>query len=118
MHLLLDENVPAPSIALIRGRGYDLLSIAEDHSGLGDPDVIALARRLGRVLVTFDSDIGERIFKDGDPSPPRVLYLRFIQSDPEETARVVLDILSLDPPVLDGRFVTYRNGRIRLQPLP
>ena len=116
MLLLTDENVPAPSVALLRASGLDVASVLEEHRGLDDPDVIRLARRLRRVLVTFDSDIGERIFKDGDPPPPGVIYLRFIQSDAEETARVALALL--DPPGVEGRFLTYRNGRVRSQPLP
>ncbi len=118
MKLLSDENVPAPSVALLRGQDLDVVSVMEEHKGMEDPDVIALARRLGCVLVTFDSDIGERIFKDGDPPPPGVIYLRFIQSDPEETARVVLSLLALDEGGVEGRFVTYRKGRVRSQPLP
>lgn len=85
---------------------------------MSDPDVVALARRLGRVLVTFDSNIGERIYRDGDPPPRGVLYLRFIQSDPEETARVVLDLLALGASDVEERYVTYRNGRVRSQPFP
>lgn len=56
------------------------------------PDVVQMARRLGRTLITFDSDIGERIFYRGDAPPPGVIYIRFIQDDPEETARAVLEV--------------------------
>ena len=118
MRLLADENVSLPSILLLREQGLDVASVMETHPGLDDPDVIRLARRLARALVTFDSDIGERIFKDGDPPPPGVLYLRFAQSDPEETARIVLRVLALDAFRLAESFVTYRNGRARHQPLP
>ena len=118
MRLLADENVSLPSILLLREHGVDVASVLETHSGLSDPDVIRLARRLDRALVTFDSDIGERIYKDGDPPPPGVLYLRFAQSDAGETARVVLRVLALDTFRLAESFVTYRNGRVRHQPLP
>lgn len=118
MRLLADENVPGPSVRLLRERGLDVASVIETDPGLSDPDVIRLARRLGRVLVTFDSDIGERIFKDGDPPPVGVIYLRFIQSDAEETARVVLQIITLDHVRVERHFVTYRNGRVRQQRLP
>ncbi|MDT0631132.1 DUF5615 family PIN-like protein [Rubrivirga sp. S365] len=118
MRLLADENVSLLSILLLRDRGLDVVSVLETHPGLDDPDVIRLARRLGRALITFDSDIGERIFKDGDPPPPSVIYLRFIQSDAEETARVVLQLLALDGVRVGESYVTYRNGRVRHQPLP
>ena len=115
MRLLADENVPSPSVALLRAEGVDVVSVLEDHAGMTDSDVVALARRLGRVLVTLDSDIGTRIYRDGDRPPPGVLYLRFVQSDPEHAGRAVL---SIEPGLVEGRCVTYRNGRVRSQPLP
>ena len=118
MRLIADENVPLSSILSLRTRGLDVASVMETDPGLDDPDVIRLARHLGRALVTFDSDIGERIFKDGDRPPPGVIYLRFMQTDAEETARVVLQILALDGVRVSESFVTYRNGRVRHQPLP
>ena len=116
MRLLADENVPAPTVAALRAAGWDVASVLEDHAGMSDEGVVALARRLGRVVVTFDSDIGTRIYHGGDPPPPGVVYLRGVQSSPEAAARVLLDLLAL--PVDEGQFVTYRNGRVRSQPMP
>lgn len=117
MRFLADENLSGPSLRLLREHGLDILSVIEETPGLDDADVVGLARQLDRVLITFDSDIGERIFRHGDAPPPGVIYLRFIQSDPEETARVIIGILNSGTS-LDGQFITYRNGRIRRQPLP
>ena len=51
---LVNENFPAPSVAIMRASGHDVLSIAESHSGDDDAEVLALARKEGRWLVTFD----------------------------------------------------------------
>lgn len=118
MPFLADENLSGDALALLRRRGLDVASVIETSPGLDDPDVIRMARRLGRTPLTFDSDIGERIFHRSDPPPPGVIYLRFIQDDPEETVRVVLDILRSGEFDVRARYVTYRNGRIRHQPLP
>ena len=118
MRFLADENIPTASVALLRSAGFDVASVIELHRGLSDPDVIALARRLGRVLISFDSDIGERIFRAGDPAPPGVLYLRFAQSDPEEAGRVVRALVRSDVGEVAGRFVTCRRGVVRQRPLP
>jgi len=112
-----DENLSGPSLRLLRARGLDITSVIEDAPGLDDVDVVALARQLDRVLITFDSDIGERIYRDKDAPPPGVIYLRFIQNDPEETARVVLDLLDSSISI-EGQFITYRKGRVHRQPLP
>ncbi len=118
MTFLADENLSGDSLALLRASGLDVVSVIETDPGLHDPDVIQMARRLGRTLITFDSDIGERIFYRGDPPPPGVVYLRFIQDDPEETASVVLVIVQSTDFDVRNRYVTYRNDRIRDLPFP
>ena len=117
MLLLLDENLSLVTARLLREAGHDVTSVEDEAPGASDPDVIALARATGRVLVTFDSDIGERLFRHGDPVPPGVLYLRFVQSTPTEAADVILAVLRTTDRVI-GRYVTISRGRVRSQALP
>lgn len=115
MHLLLDENLSVVTAHLLREAGHDVIAVADEAPGASDPDVIALARAADRVLVTFDRDIGARIFHHGDPPPPGVVYLRFVPTGPAEAARVLLAVLGDDTL---GQFVTLRRDRLRAQPLP
>lgn len=73
---LVNENFPAPAVALLRASGHDLLSISESHPGADDTTVLALAREQDRWLVTFDRDYGELLFVHGYPPPPAVILLR------------------------------------------
>lgn len=41
--LLANENIPAPSIALLRSAGFDVLSIAQTHRAISDAEIIAPA---------------------------------------------------------------------------
>jgi len=57
MRLLLDEHISARKIGRCLGdAGHDICAIAEEPelAGLDDPDVLALAARDGRILVTFN----------------------------------------------------------------
>ncbi len=57
MRLLLDEHVSARKIGkCLRDAGHDVRAIAEESglAGLDDPDVLALAARDDRILVTFN----------------------------------------------------------------
>jgi hypothetical protein len=57
MRLLLDEHVSARKIGrCLRDAGHDVRAIAEEAAlvGLDDPDVLALAARDDRILVTFN----------------------------------------------------------------
>jgi predicted nuclease of predicted toxin-antitoxin system len=57
MRLLFDEHVSARKIGrCLRDAGHDVRAIAEEAElvGLDDPDVLALAARDDRVLITFN----------------------------------------------------------------
>lgn len=55
VRFLADANVPADFVAELRGAGLD---IDQDPiiAHMDDPEVLALARKQGRVLLTFDQD--------------------------------------------------------------
>lgn len=117
MRLLADENVPLPSVCLLRAAGYDVEAVAEWAPGSPDPDVLAYARARDRVLVTFDRDFGELVYHRGASVPPGILYLRLIPTDPEEPGRILRDLLILQEVSLEGRFTVGDRDRIRQRPL-
>jgi len=52
-----DQHYPAPVTAGLIRRGIDVLTAQDaNQCGASDPDQLALATSLGRVLLTFDSD--------------------------------------------------------------
>ncbi len=52
---LIDENVPPAIIEFLRAKGFDVEYARKSGlSGSGDFELIALARKDGRALVTFD----------------------------------------------------------------
>ena len=117
MRLLADENVPGPSIRLLRAAGYEVESIREQAAGSADPDVLAYAKRHGQVLITFDRDFGELVYRRGAPVPAGILYLRLSPADPEEAGRVLLDLFSLQEVQIEGRFTVVDRDRVRQRPL-
>ena len=55
--LLADENIPWPLIRLLRNMGLDILWIPEtNYRGISDDEVINLANRTERMILTRDSD--------------------------------------------------------------
>ena len=53
----------APLVAFLRSAGHDVVYIAEVAARLSDADVIALAVREGRLLLTEDKDFGDLVFR-------------------------------------------------------
>jgi predicted nuclease of predicted toxin-antitoxin system len=86
----------------------------------GSPDraVLELACSEPRLLLTFDRDFGELIYRHGEPAPAGVIYLRFRPADPEEPARVLSAILERPEIVLEARFTVVTRDQIRQRPLP
>ncbi len=55
--LLADENIPWPLVRLLRIMGLDILWIPEtSYRGISDDEVVNLANRTERIVLTRDSD--------------------------------------------------------------
>ena len=54
---------------LLRQAGYDVASMTEDLPGKEDPEVLTRATNEQRVILTFDRDYGEPIYRLRLPSP-------------------------------------------------
>ena len=113
---LANENFPAPSVAVLRASGHDVLFIAESYSGIDDTEVLALARKEGRWLVTFDRDYGELLFARNNAPPPAVILLRVTSYRPEEPA-AWLEQMLCDQDKLLGKFTVFTGKELRARPL-
>ncbi len=117
MRLLLNENVPLASIRILRAQGYDAVAVAEAAPGAPDPWVLRLAHREHRILVTFDRDYGELIFRRGLPHPSGLVYLRFAPASPEEPAHFIHQLLQRKDLDCVGKFTVADRKQIRQRPL-
>lgn len=113
---LANENFPAPSVAVLRAAGHDVLFIAESHASVDDTEVLALARKEGRWLVTFDRDYGELLYARNYAPPPAVILLRVTSYRPDEPA-AWLELLLVDQESLLGKFTVFTGNTLRSRPL-
>jgi predicted nuclease of predicted toxin-antitoxin system len=73
---LIDESADARIAPHLRGQGHDVALVATDYSpALEDAEILAIAIRDQRILITFDRDFGELVFKQSQPHGG-VLYFR------------------------------------------
>lgn len=63
MKFLANENIPISSVFRLRSSGFDISSIFEDAPGMVDEEVIQVAMKENRTIITYDSDYRELIFK-------------------------------------------------------
>jgi predicted nuclease of predicted toxin-antitoxin system len=118
MRFLADENVPAASVRRLRAEGHDVASASEDAPGARDADVLARAAAEGRVVLTFDRDYGELLYRRAAPAPPGVVYLRFRPAHPEEPAERVLALLAAGAVAREGHRTVLAHGHVRQRALP
>jgi predicted nuclease of predicted toxin-antitoxin system len=118
MRLLANENFPLMSVRFLRAADHDVAAIIEDAPGATDADVLAQAAREARVILTFDRDYGEPIYRYQLPNPRGVIYLRFDPTTPQEPGERVLALLIAEEIVLEGKFTVVERERLRQRPLP
>ena len=67
MQILADENIDRPIVTWLRGQGHDVVESATAAPEAADADLIAMSRREGRILITFDRDIGRLVQSAAGP---------------------------------------------------
>ncbi len=67
---LADENFPIASVRLLRKSGLDVVAVIEESPGISDAAILQRAEHERRIILTFDRDYGELIFRQrlGRPS--------------------------------------------------
>jgi predicted nuclease of predicted toxin-antitoxin system len=118
IRLLADENVPRATVDSLRIAGLDVSAVIEHMPGASDAAVLEFARSEKRLLLTFDRDFGELIYRRGELPPPGVVYFRFLPIDPEESARILRSLLEHSEITLSGRFTVVTRDQVRQRPLP
>jgi predicted nuclease of predicted toxin-antitoxin system len=116
MRFLADENFPRPALEALRKAGWEVVSIAEECPGVPDEDVAALCAAQERILLTFDKDFGELVFRRGLPAGSGVVLFRLTPDSPAEAAEVALALVQSHPD-LTGSFCVVTRDRIRIRPL-
>ncbi len=119
MRFLVDECLP-PSIArLLRVAGHDCAHVYE--LGLGgrpDEQIMALADRENRILISADTDFGE-LLANAPVLAPSVILLRRADKRAESLAAVILANLGQIADDLDaGALIVISDTRIRTRRLP
>lgn len=64
MKFIADENLGTKVPKFLRNKGIDIIAIADFAWGKSDPDILSIANKEERVLITLDKDFGELIFKE------------------------------------------------------
>lgn len=115
MRFLANENFPLAGIFYLRAAGQDVVAVIQETPGTRDSEVLQRGATEGRVILTFDRDYGELIYRRRLPVPAGVVYFRYDPLTPEEPAEHLLRLL--DVVDLVNKYTVVERDRIRQRSL-
>jgi predicted nuclease of predicted toxin-antitoxin system len=115
IQLLADENVPKETLDLLKKQGVDIISVTHFGFGLSDSEILDLANKNGRIVVTFDKDFGQLIFREKRKTRGLML-LRFVPKSPQQIAKRIQQVLNTRLK-MENCVVTVKKDSIRATPV-
>jgi predicted nuclease of predicted toxin-antitoxin system len=115
MKWLLDESAEYRIGQWLKAQGHDVTAIAQDYPhALPDSQVLEIAVKEQRVLITNDRDFGELIFREHLPHSGVIYFKLGLASTAEEKIRWLQHILVRYADKLHRFIVVTRRGvRVR-----
>jgi predicted nuclease of predicted toxin-antitoxin system len=117
MRFLADESCDFAVIHALRANGHDVIAVSEVTPRAEDSEVIRLAVREKRILLTEDKDFGRLVYSYGQTTLG-VIFLRFPTSVRKQIAKDVVKLVKQQGDKLVGCFATVQPGRIRITHAP
>jgi len=113
---LADENFPRKAVESLQKKNIDIVSVSEIAPGAKNGEVARLAVKGKRVLLTFDKDFGEWVYKEG--ISVGVVLFRLSHFNEQELVRLVSETLLEIKENLQEAFTVVESDRVRIVPLP
>jgi hypothetical protein len=116
LRFLADENFPRAAVAALEAAGHDIVWVRLAAPGAADADVLGMAAREGRVLLTFDKDFGELAARSPLASGCGVVLFRVPAPSAALTGeRLAARVAERDD--WNGHFSVVEPGRVRMRRL-
>ena len=113
MRFVVDECTGPAVARWLRAVGHDVFSVYDEARGLDDGGVLDLAVRENRILITNDTDFGERVFRLRQPHCGVVL-LRLADERAAKKIAALQRLVELHAHDLPGAFTVVGESSIRI----
>jgi len=120
VRLLLDANLSPKVAQLLKGAEHDAIHVADiGLLSASDPEIMDVAARENRVLLTADSDFGA-LLAVGSLAAPSVLLLRSADHlrPAEQAALIAANLPSIAEDLEKGAMASLTRERLRVRALP
>ncbi|HEY1982481.1 MAG TPA: DUF5615 family PIN-like protein [Xanthobacteraceae bacterium] len=117
MRFLADENFPGDAVRQLESAGHEVLWIRIVAPGSKDEDIFARAAREGWIVLTFDKDFGELVWRAKMPAAFGVVLFRLPLPPAADVGKVLARRLG-ERNDWAGHFSVIEPERVRMRPLP
>ncbi|MBE7468406.1 MAG: hypothetical protein DPW09_39225 [Anaerolineae bacterium] len=117
--LLADMNISPKTVAVLHQQGWNIVRVSRIlPATASDEEILDLARREDKVIVTQDLDFSTLLALRGY-NRPSLVTLRLSTSNPDIVAHQLLRVLPrLEQPLQEGCAVTIEDTTVRTRKLP
>ena len=101
-------------VVRLRTAGCDVRWARETDRGEADPDLLELATREGRTLITYDKDFGDLVHRNRMPAPCGVILFRIHPSVPDtvKTEFVASSVMAWDSLPSESGLFRYATSEV------
>ena len=117
MRFLADESCDFGLVRALREAGYEVTAVAEISPRAEDSEIINLAVREERILLTEDKDFGQLVYAHGQDTGG-IVFLRYPPGGRRVLFQEVVRLVRLHGKKLAGCFVVVQPGRVRITRAP
>lgn len=114
LKFVLDVGVGKKTLDFLISQGFDAVSILDLNPSMSDTDILFIAEKDRRMVITMDKDFGELVYRNRQQHKG-VLLLRLEDASGEEKAEIIRLILENFSDQIAGRFCVFQNGRLRIR---
>ena len=112
--LLFDVGVSSKAEIYFKKLGFDVLTVRELNASMKDVDILELAVKEGRLIITMDKDFGELVFNFKKPHSG-VLLLRMEDAKWKQKIEVLSEIFEKYSKNIAGKFSVYQDKKLRIR---
>ena len=114
MRFITDVNLGRSIEIWLKENGHDVLAIRDVNPRLPDTEILNIAKKEERIVITLDKDFGELVYRSSQ-SHTGVILLRLENESKAEKVRVLAIILKNYSKDVPNRFCVYQNDRFRIR---
>jgi predicted nuclease of predicted toxin-antitoxin system len=114
LKFILDVGVGKKVQNYLENAGYDTISVIDLDNTMLDTNILFIAEKENRIVITMDKDFGELVYRSKQ-SHNGVLLLRLEDANGTEKAEVVSLIIEQFANEIEGKFAVFQHGRLRIR---